>query len=541
MKKILILGGGFAGIYTAKNLQKLHLVNYEIELISDNNYFIFQPLLPEVASGTIYSSDAVTPIRQMLKGIKYRNAEIENLDFTNKNVSILQGFKKSSHLISYDHLVIALGQVSNLDIVKGLKDHSFTMRSLEDAYDLRNHILGCLELADVTTNKELRKRLLNIVVIGGGFSGVETIGEIKEMIDRLIPYYTSINKEDLKFHIVEHAGQLLPDMDKNVGEYTLKKFLKQNINVHLNTLLEEVTQYQVFLNNKKKISTHTVISTIGSTVSKLIKDSNLELKYGKIITNSFLKVDNLDNVWSVGDAALIPNRDKKNMLYKQKKIAYAPPNAQFAVRQGKLLARNIKNNILGNKLSEFQYSSKGSLASLGSRDGVGKIYFITIKGFLAWLIWRAFYLSFLPSFATKIRVLSGWIVEFLVPRNAVMTRALKSDAVSYQNFKKGDMVFKEGMIADGFYIVNKGSFINTFKKTSNGKEFTKTYKKNDHFGARVILSGDRRTGTIVALEDSRVIKINRDTFKLLTENFKPMENYFDKYLETNFSKLKLRK
>ena len=135
--------------------------DYEIELVSDNNYFIFQPLLPEVASGTIYSSDAVTPIRQMLKGIKYRNAEIASIDFNNKKVSILQGFKKSSHLISYDHLVIALGQVSNLDIVKGLKDHAFTMRSLQDAYDLRNHILGCLELADVTTNKDLRKRLLN--------------------------------------------------------------------------------------------------------------------------------------------------------------------------------------------------------------------------------------------------------------------------------------------------------------------------------------------------------------------------------------------
>ena len=194
MKKILILGGGFSGIYTAKNLQKENLNDFEVELISDNNYFIFQPLLPEVASGTIYSSDAVTPIRQMLKGIKYRNAEISNLDLKNKKVSILQGFKKSSHDLNYDHLVIALGQVSNLEIVKGLKDHGFTMRSLQDAYDLRNHILGCLELADVTSNKELKKRLLNIVVIGGGFSGVETIGEIKEMIDRLIPYYSSIKK-----------------------------------------------------------------------------------------------------------------------------------------------------------------------------------------------------------------------------------------------------------------------------------------------------------------------------------------------------------
>ena len=537
MKKILILGGGFAGIYTAKNLQKQRLENCEVELISDNNYFIFQPLLPEVASGTIYSSDAVTPIRQMLKGIKYRNAEISGLDFENKKISILQGFKKSTHYISYDHLVIALGQVSNLDIVKGLKDHAFTMRSLQDAYDLRNHILGCLELADVTSNKELKKRLLNIVVIGGGFSGVETIGEIKEMIDRLIPYYNSIKKEDLKFHIVEFADQLLPDMDKKVGAYTLKKFIKNNINVHLDTALKEVTQYQVFLSNNKSIASHTVISTIGSTVSKLIKDSNLNLQHGKIVTDSTLQVKGYKNIWAVGDAALIPNNDPKNMLYKQKKVAYAPPNAQFAVRQGRLLAKNIKAKIAGNHLANFHYTSKGSLASLGSRDGVGKIFFITVKGFIAWLIWRAFYLSFLPTFATKIRVLTGWIVEFLVPRNAVMTRALKNNAVAYQNFKKGDVVFKEGMIADGFYIVIEGSFKNTFIKTSSGKQFTKTYKENDHFGARVLLSGSRRTGTIIALEDSKVVKIDRDTFKIMNQHFLPFKEYFKSYIKDNFKKL----
>ena len=185
-------------------------------------------------------------------------------------------------------------------------------------------------------------------------------------------------------------------MDKNVGNYTFKKFSNNNIKVHLNTALEEVTQYQVFLSNKNKIETHTVISTIGSTVSDLIKNSDLKLQHGKIVTNKYLKIDNLDNVWAAGDAALIPNKDKKSMLYKKGKVAYAPPNAQFAVRQGKLLANNIKKYINQETLNEFQYSSKGSLASLGSRDGVGKIYFLTVKGFIAWFIWKIL-LSFLPS------------------------------------------------------------------------------------------------------------------------------------------------
>ena len=537
MSKILILGGGFAGIYTAKALNKSKFRGLDIELISDNNYFIFQPLLPEVASGTINSSDAVTPIRQMLKNIKFRNAEVSGIDFQKKEVVIQQGFKKSTHRISYDQLVIALGQVSNLDIVPGLKDHAFKMRSLQDAHDLRNHIIGCLELADVTADNKLRNRLLNFVVVGGGFSGVETVGEIKEMIDRLIPYYGSLVKGDVKFHIIEFANQLLPDMNKNIGNYTLRKFIKNNIEVNLNTSLEQVTQYKVFLSGKKTIDTHTVISTIGSSVSTLIKNLKLKLDYGKIVTNGCFEVEGYENVWAVGDAALIPNKDKSQMLFKQKKIAYAPPNAQFAVRQGKLLASNIINKISNKALEEFRYSSKGSLASLGSRDGVGKIYFLTVKGLLAWLIWRAFYLSFIPSFATKIRVLFGWMVEYLVPRNAVMTRSLKSETVSFQNFKKGDIVFEEGMIADGFYIVLEGSFKNTFKNTSDGKIFTKFYKKNDHFGARVILSGNRRTGTIKALEESKVVKIDSNTFKILNEHFIPLKKYFSTYIEENFRNL----
>ena len=217
MSKILILGGGFAGIYTAKALNKSKFRGLDIELISDNNYFIFQPLLPEVASGTINSSDAVTPIRQMLKNIKFRNAEVSGIDFQKKEVVIQQGFKKSTHRISYDQLVIALGQVSNLDIVPGLKDHAFKMRSLQDAHDLRNHIIGCLELADVTADNKLRNRLLNFVVVGGGFSGVETVGEIKEMIEP--PFNSSIILDKFFFSL-----NLWFDISFDLILYFLNKF-----------------------------------------------------------------------------------------------------------------------------------------------------------------------------------------------------------------------------------------------------------------------------------------------------------------------------
>ena len=532
MTKILILGGGFGGVYCAKRLQKLKLNSFEIELISDNNYFIFQPLLPEVASGAISASDAVTPIRQMLDSVKFRNAEINFIDLEKKNVGIVQGFRKRQHYIAYDHLVIALGQESNLKIVPGLENNAFTIKNLKDAYNIRNHIIQCLELADVTKDKKLKKRLLNFVIVGGGFSGVETSGELKEMIDNHLKYYRNITQSEIKFHIIEMSSQLLPELGKKIGSYTYDIFKKQGINLHLCSSLVEVSSLRVYFSNRKSIETNTVISTIGSTVSDLIKKSNLPLKNGRVITNTSLEVVNNQNVWALGDCAYVPNNIEN-------KIQSSPPTAQFAVRQAKILAKNIVLKTLKRKLKNFEYSSIGSLASLGSKKGVGKIYFLTVKGILAWIIWRIFYLSFIPSIPTKVRVLIGWCLEFFIPRNAVLTENLKSRAFEYKNYKKNDVVFTEGMIADGFYIVQKGEFVNTYRKTRNGKIFKKVYKKGDHFGSRVILEGGRRTGKILAMKDSEVLKIDKDSFKLMASNLPALKNYFSEYLPKNFKSLDL--
>ncbi len=532
MTKILILGGGFGGLYCAKKLEKIKLNSFDIELISNNNYFVFQPLLPEVASGTISSSDAVTSIRQMLNSVKFRKADINSIDLKEKKIGIVQGFRKRQHFISYDQLVIALGQESNLDLIPGLKNNSMTMKNLKDAYNVRNHIIQCLELADVTQDYKLKKRLLSFVVVGGGFSGVETSGELKEMVDRLVKYYKNISKSEINFHIIEMSNQLIPEFDKKIGLYIANYFNKQRITVHLNTCLKEVTSLRVYLSNKRSISTNTVISTIGSSISDLIKESDLPIRNGKIETNSFLQVVNNNNVWALGDCALVPyDPNDKNK--------FSEPTAQFAVRQAKLLSKNIVLKTLNRKLRNFNYKSKGSLASLGSKVGIGKIYSITFKGLIAWIIWRGFYLSFLPSMPTKIRVLISWILEFLVPRNAVLTDPIKKQSFEVKNYKKNDVVFTEGMIADGFYIVQRGEFMNTYKRTINGKVFKKIYNKGDHFGSRVILEGGRRTGTIIATKDSEVLKIDKESFKLMASNLPALKTYFNNYLPKNFKNLKL--
>ncbi len=532
MTKVVIIGGGFGGIYTAKRLEKIKLDTFDIELISNNNYFIFQPLLPEVISGVISASDAVTPIRQMLKSIKFRHAEVNSIDLEKKNVGIIQGFKKRQHYINYDHLIIALGQENKSEIVPGLKNNSFKMKSLQDAYNIRNHIIKCLELADITFDYKLKKSLLSFVVIGGGFSGVETTGEIREMIDKLLIYYKNIKKSEIKIHVVETSDKLLPELDPKISIYTQNFFKKMNINVHLNNKVREVSSLKVYLSNYNSITTNTVISTIGAEISNLIKKTQFKLKEGKILTNKFFEVENQKNVWALGDCAFVP-LDEKNPHES------SPPTAQFAVRQARVLSDNILLKVLKKELKPFKYVSKGALASLGSRIGVGRIYSITIKGFIAWIIWRIFYLSFLPSTSTKIKVFVGWILQLIIPRNAVLTESVTSNSFEFKNYKKNDVVFLEGMLADGFYIVQSGEFLNTYKKTRDGKIFKKIYKKGEHFGSRVLLENGQSTGTIRATRDSKVLKIDKESFRLMVSNLPMLRKYFNDYLPKNFKNLKL--
>ena len=255
--------------------------------------------------------------------------------------------------------------------------------------------------ADVTLDLSLKKRLLSFVVVGGGFSGVETIGELKEMIDRLIKYYRNINRNEIKFYLIEYASRLLPELEKEIGIYTLQTLKKQNIKIFLNTKLREVSSIKAYINNNKSIESNTIISTIGSTASKLLKSSQLPLKYGKLITNEYCQVVDYENIWALGDCALVPNKVAKSD--KEINLVF-PSNSPVCCSAGKILSKNVVLKTLKGKLKSFKYTSRGSLASLGSKKGIGKIFFFRVKGLLAWIIWKGFYLSFIPSFPTRVRV-----------------------------------------------------------------------------------------------------------------------------------------
>ena len=528
-KKVIVIGGGFGGVFAAKELERHGRDLFDVELINANNYFVFQPLLPEVAASTIHSADAVAPLRLLLRRIQVRQAEVIGIEFDKKTVTVVQGFRRIPIDLPYDELVIALGMSVDLKCFPGLTEHALTMKNLADAHRLRTHIISCLESADVTTDKEVKQQLLTFVVAGAGFTGVETVAELNELIHRALKYYHNIKQDEVRVYLVEYANRILPTFPADLADYATKRMQMHGIEVKTGVGTKAATSTAVELTDGSVIPTRTIVATIGNGPNPLVTSLGLDMHWGRIKTDKFMRVAGHDNVWAVGDAAEIPLVDHPG----EDPLHYAPPTAQFAVREGRQLAENIIAQAKGKPLKPFAYTSRGSLASLGMSKAVAEVYGVKLSGTLAWLLWRGFYLSFLPGFATKLRVLVNWMLNLIVPPNIVLIESQQPGS-RYIHYRKGDKVLEPGMLIDGFYTVVKGALKLTIDNPKTGEHFEKLFGPGEHFGERVLLKSALRTGLVVALEDSIVLWISQKDFTRLARAFPVLDNYFKDYIEKTF-------
>jgi NADH:ubiquinone reductase (H+-translocating) len=528
-KKVLVIGGGFGGVFAAKELARKGRDEFDIELINNNNYFVFQPLLPEVAAASIHSSDAVAPLRLLLRRVQIRQAEVMGIDFDRKVVIVVQGFRRLPVELPYDELVIALGMSVDLKRFPGLPEHALTMKNLSDAHRLRTHVIGCLEMADVASDAEIKRQLLTFVVVGAGFSGVETVAEVNELIRRALKYYPHITQDEIRVFLIEYADRILPTFPADLAEYATQRLKIHGIDVMTGIGTKAATSTAVELADGSIIPTRTIVATIGNGPNPLVEALGLDMHWARIKTDRFMRVPGRDGVWAVGDAADIPLVDEP----REDPAHYAPQTAQFAVREGRQLAQNLIAKRQGKELKPFAYESKGSLASLGMSKAVAEVYGIKLSGTLAWLLWRGFYLSFLPGFATKLRVLVNWVLNLFVPPNIVLVDS-SQPGTRYIHYRKGDKVLEPGMVIDGFYTVVKGSLKLTIDNPETGEHFEKIFGSGDHFGERVLLKSALRTGLVVALEDSVVLWIPQQDFTRLARAFPVLDSYFKDYIERTF-------
>ena len=528
VQRILILGGGFAGLFAAREVKKRLGDNAEVELISEENYFVFQPLLPEVAAGSITAPHAVTPLRALLKGVFVRKARVHSVDVERQIVTVFQGVQRRPTEVSYDHLVVAMGQVVDLSRVPGLADHALTMKHLEDARRLRNHVIEKLEHAEITSLPEVKREALTFTVVGAGFSGVETVGEMKELIDRSLKFYPNVSPEEVRVVVVEFADRVLGELPESLGRYARRRLEERGIEIMLGKGVASATGTLLTLSDGTEIPTRTIVATIGNAPSPVVRDMPLEQQAGKIVVERSLNAKGRDNIWSIGDCALIPMKEGA-----EARDDFAPPTAQFAVREARCLAANIAASVAGNPLKPFVYKSQGALASLGARRGVAEVWGMKISGFPAWLLWRAYYVCFLPGFSTKVRVLLNWMMDALSARSVVQLKGAEPPVSRYVHYKAGDRIYEAGNRADGVYSIVSGA-VELRQGDGNGEETVLRLGKGDHFGDGILVGENLRRSTVRALEDTKVLLLDRETYLQMVDAFPVLKDYFNEHLRKTF-------
>lgn len=421
MKRIVILGGGFGGIAAAQHLDRRfrHDDDIEIVLVSDTNFMVYTPMLADVAGGTIEPRHAVPPIRAFLTKTRFREAIVQSIDVAQQTVHGAF-INNASGELTYDYLVIALGAVTNYSHATGAAEHTLGLKDLLDAIRVRNRALTLMEWASTMKDPERRRELLTFVMAGGGFSGVEGIAALEDLLHGALRYYPDIKADELKFILAPHGNRLLEEVDERLGEYVVEKFSKRTIDVRLGVGVSDVTESSATLTTGEVIPTRMVIWTAGIKVNPVLHDVDLPKdKHGAVQVNGQMQVLDHPTIFALGDCAAVPTPDGQGF--------YAP-TAQNSERQGPVAAANIAAMIRGLSYRRtFAYKPIGSLASLGQRQAVAQIGDWRLSGLPAWFAWRGIYLAKLPTLSDKVRVGLDWITNLFAPADTVQIPIVKEN------------------------------------------------------------------------------------------------------------------
>src|ERR1700756_2232036 len=407
--RVVIVGGGFGGIYTALEFEKRRDPDFEVTLISQDNFFLFTPMLHEVAASDLDLTHIINPIRKLLRRVQFFEGEVQSVDIAKRQVVVTHGSDLHRHSLEYDNIVFALGSVTNFYNIPNLAERAVTMKSLGDTIGLRNRLIEHLEEADTECAANDRVSLLTFVVAGGGFAGVETIGSISDFVKEALPYYRNLRPDMIRVVLVHPGEFVLPELGEQLGRYASRKLAKRGVEIRPNTKIKAVTSTEVELTDGTRIKSFTLVWTAGTAPHPLLEKLPLPKERQRLKVNGAMGVEGYPGIWALGDCALIPDE----------KGGYQPPTAQHASREGKGLAHNIVGRIRGEDLAPFRFKTLGLLASVGRRTGVARILGVNFSGFVAWWLWRTIYLLKLPRLEKKLRVALDWTLDVFFSKDFV--------------------------------------------------------------------------------------------------------------------------
>ena len=516
--KVAIIGGGFAGVYCARELLRLTeaVAGMTVGIIASENHMVFQPMLPEVAGGSLSPQHVVNPIRMICRGAEVLKGEVTHIDLENRIITLNGGMFTPQVTVGFEHIMLAPGAGVDLSRIPGMGEHAYLMRTVGDAMKLRAAIISRLEEANLITNPKLRKELLSFVIVGGGYSGVETAGQIQDLIQGARRFYENIEPDEPSVTLIHSGDRLLGMLSDSLGTYTGKCLTEMGVKIIYKSRVRAVTARTVQLGDGVSLSATLVVCTVGNAphpqITALGSNGGLPLERGKVVVESSGQVKGLTNVWSAGDCAVFPKADGGN----------CPETAQFAMRQGALVAKNIAASFSGRPLKPFRFTGLGELATIGHRKAVAQVFGMRFSGIIAWFMWRSIYLMKLPGFDRKLRVMAEWTFELFFPRDINLLTPSFSSPLGEMHLEPGDSLFHAGEPAQSLYAVKKGN-VNI---TDAQGQIVKAAGPGEHFGERALLSDGIWRFDATATESSELVAIDGQTFKTLAKSIGSLDALF---------------
>ena len=417
-REIVIVGGGFGGLYAALELEKLlgrelRAGLLKITLVARDNFFLFTPMLHEVAAGDLNPAHIVNPIHCLLKHTNFFCGEVESVDLAQKRLCVRHGgalrSHEHTHTLTYDSLILAPGSAASFGDVPGVAAVALTMRTLGDAIALRGRLIDALEVADADCFAQMRAPLLTVVIAGGGFSGVETAGAVNDFLRDAVRQYHHLSAQSVRVVLIHSGPRVLPELGEKLGDYATAELRKNGVEIHLGARVAAYEEGAVVLDNGERIPTETLVWTVGNAAHPLLSRLPTRSERGRLIVNENLEIPEWPDVYALGDAAHALDENGKPY----------PPTAQHALRQGKVVAHNIAAGLRGTPKEAFRFVTLGQMATIGKRAGVANVMGVQFSGILAWAMWRTIYLSKLPRFEKKLRVALDWTLDLFFARDVV--------------------------------------------------------------------------------------------------------------------------
>jgi NADH dehydrogenase len=514
-KRIVIIGGGFGGVKCAQTLRgQLRPGDAEIILFNKENHLVFSPLLADAVGSSLSLDDVIVPLRQLLPGVQCRTEDVKGVDLAGGRIEF-ESHDGQPRQLDYDHVVLACGNISNLNVVPGMADHAFPLKTVGDAAVLRTHVLSQLEKAEVCDNPEKRRWYLSFVVVGGGYSGVETAGEINDLVRSSLRFYSNIRDDDVTVTLIHSRDQLLPEISPPLREFARKKMEQAGVTMKLSARVMLATGEGVGLKDDF-IRGGTIVCTIGSTTAPVVDRLDTPKEKGRILTEPDMRLRGRANAWAIGDCACIVNAHDQQP---------SPPTGQFAERQGRQAAHNILRTFAGEATRPFRFKVLGQLCSIGGHSAVAEMFGFKLSGFWAWFTWRGVYLFKLPSLSRRMQVGFDWAWLLVFPRDLSCIKTDVTERISHAHYEPGDYIIRQGESPSGFYVIEQGEveIVRALPEKPAG-EVIATLGAGNFFGEQALINNRPRGASVRARTPVEVVVMGRNVFTTISKSLAPLRH-----------------